>query len=89
MRRLLILPAALVALLAAAAPASAARATSAPTWQAWGLTIDFPTLATDAPEILYTVYVGNQRPDPAGGCREHPGRPMGERVVYHPREQGR
>ena len=44
LRRLLILPVALVALLAVAAPASTARATGAPTWQAWGLTVDFPTL---------------------------------------------
>jgi len=64
MRRLLILPAALIALLAAAAPAPAALATSAPTWQAWGLTVDFPTLATDAPEIMYTVYVGADDPTP-------------------------
>jgi hypothetical protein len=64
LRRLLILPLALVVLLAAAAPASTARATGAPTWQAWGLTVDFPTLATGAPEIMYTVYVGTNDPTP-------------------------
>jgi len=64
MRRLLLLPMALVALLAAAAPASTARATGAPTWQAWGLTVDFPTLATEAPKIMYIVYVGTDDPTP-------------------------
>jgi hypothetical protein len=64
MRRLLILSVALVALLAAIAPATTARATSAPTWQAWGLTVDFPTLANDAPKIMYTVYVGTNDPTP-------------------------
>jgi len=63
-RRLLILPVALVALLAVAAPASTARATATPTWQAWGLTVDFPTSATDAPKIMYTVYVGTDDPAP-------------------------
>jgi hypothetical protein len=64
LRRLLILPVALVALLAVVAPTSTARATGAPTWQAWGLTVDFPTLATDAPKIMYTVYVGTNDPTP-------------------------
>ena len=63
-RRLLMLPMALVALLAVSAPASTARATATPTWQAWGLTVDFPTSATDAPKIMYTVYVGTDDPAP-------------------------
>lgn len=62
LRRLLILPITLVALLVVAAPAATARATSAPNWQAWGLTVDFPALATDAPTILYTVYTGTDAP---------------------------
>jgi hypothetical protein len=62
LRQLLLLLVALVMLLAAAAPASTARANGAPTWQAWGLTVDFPMLATDAPKIMYTVYVGTNNP---------------------------
>src|SRR4051794_6713789 len=64
LRRLLVLPMALFALLAATAPASTARAAAAPAWQAWGLTVDFPTLATSAPTILYTVYTGTDDPTP-------------------------
>src|SRR4051812_40089442 len=61
LRRLLLLPAALLAL---AAPASTTAATSTATWQAWGLAIDFPTASTGAPTILYTVYTGTDDPAP-------------------------
>jgi hypothetical protein len=64
MRRLPCLLVALVVLLAATAPAPAADAQAVPTWQAWGLTVDFPELPTDAPQILYTVYVGTNEPEP-------------------------
>jgi hypothetical protein len=60
-RRLLILLVAIVALLAVASPAPTARATSSPTWAAWGITVDFPGKQL---QVIYTAYVGTNDTPP-------------------------
>jgi hypothetical protein len=59
-RRLPILLLAIIALMMAALPASAARATAASDWAAWAITADF---TGGALHVVYTAYTGTQAPN--------------------------